>query len=182
MDNMKGLCRAVYMDVKRNVALKGALAAVAFCYAVLMVLGRGKTEESVWTAYAVCSILIALSLPLVYYARFSDKNREIMRTVVQTKTASGLLYGLLFDLSAAGIFSIAYLCMSLTAGVVLTGNAISACLAASVCFHRGPVPFGIPSLWLLLCFGKNYGNSGIGSLPCRGFCKEAYGINPFLGE
>ncbi len=143
MDNMKGLCRAVYMDVKRNVALKGALAAVAFCYAVLMVLGRGKTEESVWTAYAVCSILIALSLPLVYYARFSDKNREIMRTVVQTKTASGLLYGLLFDLSAAGIFSIAYLCMSLTAGVVLTGKAVSACLAASVCLEL--------AIFILLC-------------------------------
>ena len=143
MSNVKGLCRTAYMDVKRNAALKASLAVMAFCYAVLMVFGRGKPEESVWTAYAVCSILMALSLPLVYYARLSDRNREIIRAVVQTKTASGAWYVLLFDLSVAGIFGIAYLCMSLAAGAVLTGNAISASLTASVCLEL--------AIYILLC-------------------------------
>ena len=142
-DNIKGLCWTAYMDLKRNIALKASLAAVAVSYAALMMLGREKIEESVWTAYAVCSILMALSLPLVYYARFSDKNRKIVQSVVQTKTVSGILYGLLFDLSAAGVFSIAYLCMSLAAGAFLTGKAVSACLIVSVCL-------GIV-IYILLC-------------------------------
>lgn len=143
MSNVKGLCQAAYMDMKRNIALKVSLAAVVFCYAAVMMLGRGTWEESVWTAYAICSILMAFSLPLVYYARLSDKNREIIRTVVQTKTASGALYGLLFDLFTAGIFGIAYLCASLAAGAVLTGKAVSACLVASVCLEL--------AIYILLC-------------------------------
>ena len=104
------------MDMKRNAILKViCFLAFAVCFCML-ILGNGTTEKSRWLAYAVFLYITALSIPLIYYARYGGKNKRIIACVIKTKLTDIKLYDALFGFYCMTILVVDYGILALATG------------------------------------------------------------------
>lgn len=179
--NLKLLHKATITDIKRN-------------YILMVILEKTSAEKDHWIAYAVFLYITTLSAPLLYYIRYSDKNRRIISTVVNTKLPKVQLYQYLLGFYHVVIFSVEYGILTLAAEIKYPGKGPGICLFVSVVFLLC-ITNGLCIL-LLLLFKRYYigfivyiavcvfflssGNSFIGFFyPLN---DEVYGMQYFAGK
>lgn len=95
-------------DISRNYFLRGTVV-IAFIVCLSMLFWGGSvTEKKRWMAYAVLLLISNFAMPLIYYIRYSDKNKRIIKTVIYVKMSNTVLYQYLIGLYHVIFFSAAY--------------------------------------------------------------------------
>jgi len=74
----KSINKVTVTDIKKNHILAGTVVVSILAYLLMIIIGNGGAERSRWTAYAVFIYIIVLATPLIYYIRYSDKNKRII--------------------------------------------------------------------------------------------------------
>lgn len=121
-ETFKNIHKVTIMDIKRNIILKGTLFLSFAVYFCMMILGDGTTEKKRWIAYAVFLYITTLSAPLIYYIRYSDKNKRIITCVVKTKLSNVKLYDYLLGFYHVVIFTVGYGVLTLLTELKYPGN------------------------------------------------------------
>lgn len=71
-------------------------------------VGDGYIGEKRWMVYAVFLYMAGFSLPLLYYLRYSDRNKKIIQVMIHTRTCHISLYHRLFGIYQALLLTLAY--------------------------------------------------------------------------
>lgn len=105
---LKAIHRLSVKDMRRNQWLwLSIVLSVGVCLAMIL-WGTDISEKKRWMVYAVFLYMAGFSLPLLYYLRYSDRNKKIIQVMIHTRTCHISLYHRLFGIYQALLLTLAY--------------------------------------------------------------------------
>lgn len=106
--DLKAIHKVSIKDIKRNYILISTILFSLIICLFLFFLSENITEKRRWIVYAIFLFISNLFIPLAYSVRYSDKNKQIISTIIYTKTHHILLYEYFIGLYYIVTFSITY--------------------------------------------------------------------------
>jgi len=132
MTDFKTVHKLTIKDINRNYWLWGTvMVSLAVCL-VMVFLGADITDKKRWMTYAVFLYITSFAMPLIYYIRFSDKNKRIINVMIHTKMRNIFLYQNLIGVYQVLIFTLVYGIVFLALAFTKTVGSLDVYLLVSV--------------------------------------------------
>ncbi|MCM1193490.1 MAG: hypothetical protein NC389_13810 [Acetatifactor muris] len=110
--DLKRIHKVSVKDISKNFFLIGTvILSFTVCLSGMLVnvfRDESLTEEKRWMIYAGFMLISAFAMPLIYFIRYGDRNKQIINTLIYTKMRNTALYQHLIGLYHVIIFTAVY--------------------------------------------------------------------------